>query len=449
MDEWRLSPGVKIVASILLGYGHATIHHLLFSNLKPHLQYLHFILTSFLLFYWNFGLDLYHPILSIVFQWLLFKLFKGSRFCLTLSFIFQMGYYIVGCLFSQTKEYDVNWLTPQCVLALRMIGLAFDVYDGQRNQKDLTADQRERSLTDPGLFEMIGFSFFPGGFLIGPQYPLVRMRKLVKGELVDDDVVFNSRYIAAFKELLLGSVVLGFQQYFSTFYNYQFYTTNQFQEYSLISKIIYIAISGNLFVLQYLSIWTINNGVCIISGLGYIKDPISKEVKWNAVQNAFLDKFFTSTRFQHLISCHNVNTNGWVLRYIHRRLRFVGVKAFSHFCSLFFLALWHGLHVGYFTVFLFQFLVINAEKSFVEILSKFHFCQRLLSDPILTWIPSTIGFIYLHLFLGYAIIDFSLLQWNVYKPVFDSVFWHGHIFFLLMFLFSKLYTIIRPQVKLD
>lgn len=132
-------------------------------------------------------------------------------------------------------------------------------------QEDLTADQRERSLTDPGLFEMIGFSFFPGGFLIGPQVPSNTFYSIIKLSIFNSTLlsgwenwlkanlltmmlclivgkffklfyfssiissIFICRYIAAFKELLLGSVVLGFQQYFSTFYNYQFYTTNQFQ----------------------------------------------------------------------------------------------------------------------------------------------------------------------------------------------------------------------------
>ena len=31
-----------------------------------------------------------------------------------------------------TDEYDVNWTTPQCVLTLRLIGLAYDLYDGQK-----------------------------------------------------------------------------------------------------------------------------------------------------------------------------------------------------------------------------------------------------------------------------------------------------------------------------
>ena len=37
-----------------------------------------------------------------------------------------MGYYT-----TMTDEYVVKWTTPHCVLTLRLIGLAFDVYDGQ------------------------------------------------------------------------------------------------------------------------------------------------------------------------------------------------------------------------------------------------------------------------------------------------------------------------------
>ena len=31
-----------------------------------------------------------------------------------------------------SKVYTVKWTTPHCVLALRLIGLAFDIYDGKQ-----------------------------------------------------------------------------------------------------------------------------------------------------------------------------------------------------------------------------------------------------------------------------------------------------------------------------
>jgi len=31
-----------------------------------------------------------------------------------------------------TETYDIKWSMPQCVLTLRLIGLAFDLFDGKK-----------------------------------------------------------------------------------------------------------------------------------------------------------------------------------------------------------------------------------------------------------------------------------------------------------------------------
>lgn len=36
-------------------------------------------------------------------------------------------------------SYTIKWTTPHCVLTLRLIGLAFDVYDGRKKQVTLSA----------------------------------------------------------------------------------------------------------------------------------------------------------------------------------------------------------------------------------------------------------------------------------------------------------------------
>ena len=40
-----------------------------------------------------------------------------------------------------TDSYTIKWTTPQCVLTLRLIGLVFDVYDGQRKQVSTSLDE--------------------------------------------------------------------------------------------------------------------------------------------------------------------------------------------------------------------------------------------------------------------------------------------------------------------
>lgn len=38
---------------------------------------------------------------------------------------------MAGYIRIATAEYTIDWTIPHCVLCLRMIGLAFDVMDGQ------------------------------------------------------------------------------------------------------------------------------------------------------------------------------------------------------------------------------------------------------------------------------------------------------------------------------
>jgi len=45
--------------------------------------------------------------------------------------------------------------------------------------------------------------------------------------------------------------------------------------------------------------------------------------KWNGSANVVLTKFETCQRFQHLIESFNVNTNGWVMSYVYKRLRLI------------------------------------------------------------------------------------------------------------------------------
>ncbi|KAM3181450.1 Lysophosphatidylcholine acyltransferase 3, partial [Hymenolepis weldensis] len=51
------------------------------------------------------------------------------------------------------------------------------------------------------------------------------------------------------------------------------------------------------------------------------------------------------------------------LRYLYKRLRFLGNKVLSQACTLIFLAVWHGFYSGYYINFLLEFLTIYAEKQ--------------------------------------------------------------------------------------
>ena len=87
------------------------------------------------------------------------------------------GYYRTG-----TDTYDIKWSMPHCVLTLRLIGLTFDYYDGKKKPDQLSDQQKKMALVEcPSLLEMCGHVYFPGAFLVGPQFSMKRYLDFTRG----------------------------------------------------------------------------------------------------------------------------------------------------------------------------------------------------------------------------------------------------------------------------
>jgi len=439
---------IKLLLSVVAGYFLAITHHQLVKKFKPEIQHVFFIVSSSYLYYWNYGNDIGHAYICILIQWCLIATLKGSTLCVSISFLFQMSYLVWGYFAYSSNDYDINWLMPHCVLTLRLIGLAFDVYDGNKDEKYVTKEQQDRKLTDlPSLLEVFGFAFFPAGFLVGPQFPLSRVRSLVNGTLVDKSVESSSRYKAAISQFMIGLVTLAVHSYIARIFNTNFYFTQDFKDLPFYQRAGYVSVTGYITLLQYVTIWMINEGACIIFGIGYQKQ--GDKHKWNAVQNAKLYDFLFCQSFQGLVKCFNMNTNDWVSRYVYKRLKFLGSRYISQACTLFFLAIWHGVHVGYFTCFAYEFLVFLAEKPFTAMLDGMESIKKMREHPLMSWVLSTIGFVHFHIVAGYALIDFSLLKWNRYLPVYNDVYWFGHLFYISLFVLVKMIPKSRPVTKAE
>jgi lysophospholipid acyltransferase 5 len=61
--------------------------------------------------------------------------------------------------------------------------------------------------------------------------------------------------------------------------------------------------------------------------------------------------------------CGAVSVHTFLYRYIYKRLKFLGNRYISQAAALTFLAVWHGLHSGYYMCFLLEFGVMKLEKD--------------------------------------------------------------------------------------
>lgn len=65
-------------------------------------------------------------------NYIVVRLFKGSFVSTVFLFIFQLGYLVIGYVILSVDTYDISWTMPHCVMTLRLIGLAMDIFDGKK-----------------------------------------------------------------------------------------------------------------------------------------------------------------------------------------------------------------------------------------------------------------------------------------------------------------------------
>ncbi|KAI0238544.1 hypothetical protein L0F63_006073 [Massospora cicadina] len=135
--------------------------------------------------------------------------------------------------------------------------------------------------------------------------------------------------------------------------------------------------------------------------------------------------FETATSLNQIIGCFNINTNLWVKQYIFKRLRFLNSKELSQLGSLFFLALWHGFHSGYFACFLLEFVDIWVEQRLVKLISpRTQWIHA--THPSLSYLINLLCYLYTFGALHYALIAFGLLHFKLYYEAYSSIYFLGH-----------------------
>ena len=76
---------------------------------------------------------LIHGSVCILTTFAVTRLFKGSLPSTIFLFVFQVFYLVAGYVVMNKDTYDISWTMPHCVMTLRLIGVAMDVHDGQKN----------------------------------------------------------------------------------------------------------------------------------------------------------------------------------------------------------------------------------------------------------------------------------------------------------------------------
>lgn len=441
---------ICLLLSILLGFPIAIVHRYTLYGKNPTCQHIFFVICGLSIGYWNYGHNILHSCAALFGTYLLLVITGYTLASVVTTFAFNMGYLLYGYYTTSTEDYDIKWTMPHCVLTLRLIGLAFNILDGQRPDDELSAAQKQYCLkTRPSFLEVAAFMYFPGSFLIGPQFSMKRYLDYVNGQLIEQPAGSSKLpdcLIPGLIRIAIGFTYVGLYQLGTTYVSDQYLLEPSFEESNIFKRLLIIGVWGHILLYKYISCWLITEGVCTAFGITYNGKDKEGNVQWNGCENVKLLTFEKATRFHHYIISFNINTNNWCAEYIYKRLKWMGSRKISQAATLLFLAVWHGFHSGYYNCFMLEFLVMFTEKDILNIIEKSENIQNLLKNHyelrILSWIVAKLlSFV----FMGYCLVSFCFLSYSRYMRVYSSLYFIGHI----IFVFYPIFSVILRKVLLQ
>lgn len=431
--------GLRFMFGILVGYPFAFIY-LLFPKYAYNRKHFYFTVTGIMITYFCFGADCIFNLFSIFMSYVFLVMFGPSITNVIFNLVFHTSYLLIGYIVNATDSYDVKWTTPQCILCLRLIGLAWDAYDGQQKEENLSEEQKFYRITKtPGFMEIFGFSYCFCGCLSGPQFSFQRYIKFTSNTLVDEDVQNkqSGRFLASFKRFIAAIVVMVIFTVFDSSYRSDSLLTPKVLNKSFFEKVYLMGIIYYVQFTKYVFVWWFAESVSMLIGLSYNGKDDQGNPKWDGLNNFKFRKFFFGAFFQDIIESFNIQTNKWSGRYVFKRLRFLGNRTASHVLTLLYLSVWHGFYIGYLVMFALELGTMIVEK---EVRTLFYKLTNTSFDeiPLLKRIPlQVLGAIYKFLACGFYVQSFMLLRWKRFKIVYASVYYWPVVVMVLWYIVGK------------
>ncbi|ENN75052.1 hypothetical protein HUJ04_001252 [Dendroctonus ponderosae] len=435
-------PALKLLLGVLAGYPFALIYRKYLFNQSENRQCLYFISCGLLIGLWNYGFGMFHCLLSILLTYLAVHFLKGLAMVAVVS-AFNFTYLLAGYCYYSTDSYDITWTMPYCILVLRLMGVTFDVYDGTRPKEELSSDALKTALPQPPtLLQMFGHSLFPSACLVGPQFSMRRFLDFIgakfhskspEGELLPPESVNW-----ALVRFSMGVFYLAFFQLLSLFVYDDYIISDDFASMNLIKRMIWLGVWGRFILYKYISCWLFAEGACILFGISHNGEE-NGVTQWNGVQNIKLSVFENSTEFNHYIMSFNVNTNQWVAQHVYKRLKFLGNKHYSQGGVLLFLAVWHGVHSGYYVTFWHEFMVMLMERDLQSLIKSSPTADAFLKNPIVKALLQVVLRLYTFIFMGWSLLPFVYLKFPRYWKAFSNCSFAGvFVFYLWPILYGPL-----------
>jgi len=303
-------------------------------------------------------------------------------------FVWLMGHMSINHIARQNlnDSSTVDITGMQMVMLMKLSAFAWNVHDGRIKPELLTDIQKDRAIYKmPGFLDYAAYVLFFPSLFTGPAFDFNDYKRWIETTMFDTapgDVAprtYKNRRIPrsgtpATMKLAEGLFwVLVYLQLGGMYYP-GFLLQDKYWNYSFLRRVWYIYALAFTSRTKYYGVWTLTEGACIQSGLGYNGiDPQTKKARWDRLNNVNPWGIETAQNAKGYLENWNKNTNHWLRHYIYLRVTPKGKKpgfraTLATFATS---AFWHGFYPGYYLTFILGAFVQTAAKNFRRYLRPF------------------------------------------------------------------------------
>ena len=286
-----------------------------------------------------------------------------------IGFVFLMGHMSISHIYRQMlNDPSVIDITgAQMVLVMKLSAFCWNVHDGRLKPEYLIDSQKEHAIYEiPGFLDYTGYVLFFPSFMVGPAFDYVDYRRFLDTTMFEAPPdgpapppnkkgrrIPRSGTPAAWKAATGLVWILVFLK-LSAWYNVDKVLNDSYMSYSLPRRIWLIYTLGFTSRTKYYGVWTLTEGACILSGIGYNGvNPTTKRIRWDKVENVDPWGIESAQNSRAYLEGWNKNTNHWLRNYVYLRVTPKGKKpGFRASLATFVTsAFWHGFEPGYYLTF--------------------------------------------------------------------------------------------------
>ncbi|KAL9112682.1 MAG: hypothetical protein Q9227_002985 [Pyrenula ochraceoflavens] len=301
-----------------------------------------------------------------------------------IGFIFLMGHMSINHIYRQiaNSPSSVDITGAQMVLVMKLTSFCWNVHDGRLPENGLSDYQKKTAIREfPGVLDFAGYVLFFPSLFAGPAFDYNDYRSWIETTMFDISpgmdptkrpVTRKQRRIprsgtpAAMKALLGIVWIFAFLK-FSAWYNVDFFLGDEFPRYGLLRRIWQLQMLGFTTRLKYYGVWSLTEGACILSGMGYNGvDPKTGKVYWNRLENVNPWGIESAQNSRAFLENWNKNTNNWLRYSMYLRVTPKGKRpgfraSLATFTAS---AFWHGFYPGYYLTFTLAAFIQTVAKNF-------------------------------------------------------------------------------------